>query len=811
MKQISIISLLLLWLLITDLFAQTGTIVGSVTNPKGEPIEFVNIGLEGTSKGGTTNKEGKYRIENVKNGEYAILASSIGYKNESTRISIRPEETLELNFQLSEDAVELQSVEIRGRRATTYANDISYAATKVATPIKDIPQAVSYVTKEVMADRQSYRVNDVVKNISGVNQFSYYNDFTMRGFRSDIELVNGLRVPRLFGPQSIIPYIERVEVIKGPASALFGNTNPGGTMNRVTKKPLDEERKAISFTTGSYNTFRSTLDFTGPLNVSKTLLYRLNVAYENSDDFRDLQEFKSTVIAPSISFLPTEKTRLNFDLVVEQFDGKLDRGQPIFGATAGTDLNSTPISLALNQPTDYHRTDVNFATFTLTHDFSKSIAVNASYMKYLFEEDLFEHRTSNQFAIDGVGQPIPTLMSMQVLNRQQKSVNDNLSTYLSIQARTGRIHHRILLGYDYISQEFPIGNVQRSARGYRLQGGGASTRAADFLKFERDAAGNPVPNVPHFDLQDRSYIFPAVDDYIYTQIDAANSRFSTNGVYIQDQLKFGKFQSLISLRQEFYTDLVNFGSSDEEKVEQRKLLPRFGLVYSATPNINLYASYTESFLPQDASVINNPLLGGPFDPTFASMVEGGAKGSFINNRLAMNLAIYYIENNNILINANDANNPDLLEQRGQEQARGFELDVNGAIGTNLSITANYAYNITKITESDDETQIGLIKENAPKHAGGLFANYGFSGKLLNGLNINLGTNFVSDRNTFAEEVKLPAYTIWDVGASYKVNKVKLALTFNNIFDKTHWVGGYDYVRLFPGTPRNWLLSVSYTF
>ena len=265
------------------------------------------------------------------------------------------------------------------------------------------------------------------------------------------------------------------------------------------------------------------------------------------------------------------------------------------------------------------------------------------------------------------------------------------------------------------------------------------------------------------------------------------------------------------MRQELYTDVLNFDRDNEEQVEQSKLLPRLGLVYAIRPNINLYGTYTESFQPQGASVVNDPLQGGPFDPMSAYMIEGGAKGEFFNKRLAANVAVYYIENNNILVNANDPGNPDLLEQRGQEQSRGFEIDINGAIGSDLSITANYAYNVAEISESDNEDDIGLTKENAPRHSGGLFANYGFSGDFLSGLNLNIGTNFVTERNTFARELQLPGYMVWDVGASYKVNRVKLAFTLNNVFDETHWVGGYNFVRLFPGAPRNYLLSVSYTF
>ncbi|MGK0139661.1 MAG: iron complex outermembrane receptor protein [Algoriphagus sp.] len=258
-------------------FSQTGTLHGTITDYEKKPLQYVSVILS-TGEGKVTNKLGEYSIENVNPGVYTIRISSMGYETETKQVSIIPSQTLQVNFQLKEQVLELQSVEIIGRRATTYDNKTSFAATKMATLVKDIPQAISYVTKAVMSDRQSYRINDMMQNISSVNQFSFYNDYMIRGFRSQQETINGLRVVGLFGPQILTPTLERVEVIKGPASAILGNGNPGGTMNRVTKKPLTTEKKAISFTTGSFNVFRSTLDFTGPLNESKTLLYRLNVA-----------------------------------------------------------------------------------------------------------------------------------------------------------------------------------------------------------------------------------------------------------------------------------------------------------------------------------------------------------------------------------------------------------------------------------------------------------------------------------------------------------------------------------------------------
>ncbi|WP_373517716.1 carboxypeptidase-like regulatory domain-containing protein, partial [Pricia sp.] len=492
MKNMLTISLFLL-LSSTMVFAQT-IIQGTVADENDEPLFGATVRLTDT-KGTTTDFDGNYTVKDVNEGNYSFEVTFLGYRSQNKKVNVSGQDILTVDFVLSPASEQLQEVEIIGRREKSYKNDITFAATKTATAIKDIPQAVSYVTKEVFADQQAFRVNDVVKNISGVNQFSYYDDFSFRGFRSGDTYINGLRVIGLFGPEPLLANIERVEVIKGPASAMFGNSIPGGIMNRVTKKPLTEDRKAINFTVGSFNTLRTTADFTGPVNEKETLLYRLNLAYENSDSFRDLQEFKSYVIAPSISFLPTDRTRINFDLVITDFDGKLDRGQPIFGATAGTDLNSTPISFAIGQTSDFQKTDVAYSTLSLNHQFSDRLSFNASYMRYMFEEDLEEHRTSNQFAINGNGEPLPTLMGMQVITRQQQFIADNLSSYFVYQPKTGALEHKIVAGFDYNEQRQPVGNAQSFAQGYFQQGGGSSTDPEDFPDYVRDENGNPVPNV----------------------------------------------------------------------------------------------------------------------------------------------------------------------------------------------------------------------------------------------------------------------------------------------------------------------------
>ena len=799
-------------------FAQTnaGSLQGYVKDQNGKSLELVNVSLEGTSLGAITDLKGYFQISRIPSGTYNVVVSAVGYQKANQQIEVTPDEAASINFTVNELTTQLQEVEITGRRETTYKNELSFVATKTATPLKDVPQAVSYVTKEVMQDQQAFRLGDVVKNISGVNQFSGYDDFTLRGFRAtNSSLINGLRTYSAWS-QPLTANLERVEVIKGPASAMFANTDPGGTINRVTKKPLAENRKSLSFTTGSYNTYRAAADFTGPMNENHKLLYRLNLAYQDAKSFRDLQENRDLLIAPSISFLPNDKTSVNFDMVYSSSRGKLDRGQPIFGAAAGTDLTSTPISFAIGKPDDYLIEDNLFITASLQHKLNENISFNTSYMKFFYKEDLMEHRTSNRYAVDSLGNPIPTKMEMMTIERMGNNYTDNITSYLVMDFNTGRASHKLLAGYDFIQNTVPVGNSSKNARGYRRTDGTAGVynpnaenfNPADFM-YEN---GIPQPNVGHFDLTNPDYSLANTSNYIYTTSVVNPGLYKVHGIYLQDQIKIGRLQALLGLRQEFYANYLSYNTENEDKVVQNALIPRVGLVYSVTDQINAYATYVYGYQPQSATIMSDPTrFGGPFNPLISNMAEIGAKSEFFNSMLAINLAAYRIEQNNILVNANDTGNPDLLRQRGQEVAKGVELDVIGRILPNLSITANYALNETIITASDVEAEVGQVKENAPMHQGGFWAKYNIDRGMFDGIGFGLGSNFVSERNTFSDVLKLPGYGILDAALYYRIDKFQISVNVNNITNKIHWVGGYDYNRLYPGMPRNFLASVGYTF
>ncbi|SFU18789.1 iron complex outermembrane recepter protein [Algoriphagus locisalis] len=821
MKKIILLTLIfILPLGVISAFAQSAGIKGKVTDATGSPLEFANISLKNTKQGAITDANGEFSISEVNPGAYSLIVSSIGYEKQTREINLEKGQILEENFRMSELQLGLQTVEIVGRREVGYDNKETFSSTKTASLIKDVPSTINFVTKELILDQVAFTVNDVVKNVPGVNQFSFYNDISIRGFRIQGQrnsgtLLNGMRTFTSFWKPQLIPHIERVEVIKGPASALFGNASPGGSINRVTKKPLEESRKSISTTVGSFNTIRALADFTGAMSEDKKLLYRLNLGFENSDGFRDLQFSRNLVIAPSFAFLPTAHTSLNFDIVYQDSKGRLDRGQAAFG---NRDLTTTPITTSLSAINDYLNEVTINATVSLLHNFSEAISFNSTYQLSSYTEDLLEHRTSNQFAALGDGSLDDTKVAMRVFIRKRSWNNNAFNNYLNAAYNLGSIKNTALIGYDYFRQEQLPGGSQLEARTYLLKNGNAvnSYNPDNRDNYQLDAEGNPLTNVAHFDLT--SPISNGIRDmskYIYNQVTYNQYLQQTHGIYLQNQSEIGPLKVLLGLRQEYFQDLLNYNSPEEEEVKQQALLPRVGLVYTINPRINLYGTWVQGYQPQEAAGIINPDAGGPFDPLTSEMFEVGAKTEWFNKRVSGTVSLYQIKERGGLYNANNPDNPELMLQLGEEQSRGVELNLSGNILPNWSIVAGYAFNDAKITQADIEEVVGRQKPNAPKNSANFWTKYIFENGSINGLGIGLGYNYVSDR--FGSIVSadqpdvFPAYGIVDAALYYKLEKVQFQVNANNLFNKTHWVGGYDVLRAFPGSPRSIMTTVSYTF
>ena len=828
---------LLLWGLllgcIPTLLAQEAIIVrGHVTDTQGNPLLGVSIVLEGTTKGASTNEKGLYEIHRVPVGKQTFVFSSMGYQTVKRDFEVTPNPSgthTHLNVSLQEEAQQLQEVEIIGRRESSYKNTSSFSGTKTATAIRDIPQTINYVTKEVILDQGASTVNDVVKNVSGVSQYTTYNDFSIRGVRTtgnrnSGNLLNGMRAQTSLWSASSLANIERVEVIKGPAAALFGNAAPGGIINRVTKKPLLQRQHTVSVNTGSWGTLKTYGDFTGPLNESKSLLYRLNLGYETTDGYRDLQGRNTLTIAPSFSFIPNEKTRFNVDITYYRLDGKVDRGQTIFG---DADLYSVPITRSLSATNDFLRETQMNISLGLTHKITDNLSFNSTYLNSSYSEDLREHNQANSYYMQQQGKANtgdPTKILMQALLRQRTFRNNSFNNYFNYNFTTGLVKHTLLVGYDYFQVELLPGASQLTAGGYLLKNGKTTTtfNPARLNTYVVDANNNPMTNVAVFDLNKPTTgnVMKETGKYIFTSGNTKPTLQTSHGVYLQEQLEVSIVKLLLGLRKEFFMDYINYKENNEEKIEQQALIPRVGLVITATDNINFYSTWMKGFEPQSADTQSNPdRYGGPFDPVYSELYEVGAKTDWFNKRLSATASVFKIIQQNTLYPASPAvpGKPDLKMQIGEEESNGFEFDLAGEITPNWSILANYAYIDARITKTaqNNEKDFDMQRPSTPRHSGNIWTKYIITEGPLKHLGFGAGYNFVTERygqvGRRTNTTVYPGYGLVNAVLYYKINQIQLQLNLNNVLNQTHWVGGYDKLRSFPGAPRNINASVTYKF
>jgi iron complex outermembrane recepter protein len=819
---------------ITATLAQTtkGRVVDANT---GTPIVGATVRILNTDKGTSTDAEGNFSLDVPTAGASTGLASpgtlQISFVGFTTQ-NVKARERF-FTVELVPEITDLQTVEVVGRAAKNYNSEYSFSATKIATLNKDLPQAISTVTKELIADRQAFQLADAVRVVSGVTPSSFYNQYAIRGISQNEEgqIINGMRTRQYYFIQPLTANIERVEVLKGPASASFSSVDPGGSINLVTKKPLAVDRKEVSVSAGSFSTIRSTLDFTGPFNKEKTLLYRVNGAYQQARSFRDLVQNNALLISPSFSYIPNQKTALNAELIYSDMTGTLDRGQPIFGAVAGqTDLNSTPISLNLGASNDFFRSKEVIITGSLSHKFSEAVSFNASYMKQTWTEDLQEHRTTNAFAPDLTNAQVRSLAAMQFVQRKQFWNIDNLNAYFTFAFSTGAARHTLLAGYDLSDWQKLKGGGQNAARGFLLTNGTvagtfAVANAANYQTQTVAGVAIPRPNVPHFDLANPTYTVRNINDYVLNVRTALPPALTTtNALYLQDQLKISKLTVLLGLRHESFRDITNYQAPGERSFTQTALLPRIGLTYALRPNLNLYGTYLEGFqgqsntvtlMPNTGSFFNTSKSANQFEPLRSDLKEIGAKATLLGGRMSLNAAVFEINQRNLLLNANIPAFPDSLVTRGAERSRGFEMDMAGYLLPNWQINAAYAYINATIQADNDATLVGQRKQNTPVHSGNVWTRYNFlPNSPLGDLGIGAGFQYSGSRIPwFTRAFEVPGYTVFDLALYYTPAKtnVQVAMNVNNVFNTTYWVGAQNYLRLFPGAPRSTMLTLTYRF
>jgi iron complex outermembrane receptor protein len=508
------------------------------------------------------------------------------------------------------------------------------------------------------------------------------------------------------------------------------------------------------------------------------------------------------MLAPTVTFLVSDKTTLNTELVYTHIDGYLDRGLPI----KGNDLYAVPRSFTLSQPSDYFRTSTYYLNASLNHKFNDWLSFNAAYLDFTYGENLSEHRTLNSYA----DAPANTVMNLRYFDRRAEEYTKNLAAYFVLNRSTGSVAHKVVVGLDYIRFSTDKESTMFEARKKLV--GGVETPLTFDLKN------------PDYEIQDPTkYIRRPLPQFF---IDYLNSIYHTTGVYVQDQLEVtSRLGLLLGVRYEMFADEHDYGDGSTN-IMQKKLLPRAGLTYALRDNLNYFASYSAGFRPLKPEYIRFPERYGrstPFSPEASYQLETGLKGEFFQKALFGTVAVYQIVKRNQLVTTG-ALTPDgapVYRQNGQARSRGAELELVGNIRPNLSVNANYAFNHTEVLQADLAAENGQPLANAPKHSAGLWLKYTLITPALRGLGFAVGGNHVSRRRTENQVAAVgtgelywahwPAYTVADVALFYTTGKFNFHVNLNNVFDKYYFVGGYDFFRASPGAPRNLMTTLGYTF
>lgn len=666
-----------------------------------------------------------------------------------------------------EKNMELQRIEIIGNASDQRYAGSTFATTKTEIDILDLGQSISSITSETIEEQGLMRLNDAAPFAAGVNEFSVYDDLTIRGFRnSDDRRVNGMRTYNNFWSQTSVAHLERIEIIKGPAAATFGDASPGGVINLVTKKPLPTAHREASASIGSYDSLTGALDVTGPLDEAGEWLYRLTASVEDADSFRN-QVFNETVTAaPSFSWLPGSGTRLNLDVVYTDASTVLDRGQP--NVRSGDSLGRVPPEVSITQPGDGLDTTDTSVNLTLDQELGSRWALTVSHMYYDYEEKLIEHRTTNRYLSD-------TEVELGYNDRDTEAEVNATTAYVSGDFETGRTLHRLVVGVDHTTRDDRQVNI--GARGV------GSFDVLNPEYFQRDIAS--------YGLQESSW-------------SPWETELETTGYYLHDQIEFDNWIVLAGLRYDEFESFTRSAGQRTPVDTNTQVSPRVSVTYKLGSDRSVYASWLTGFEPQAGFT---ELNGGPFDPSDSELFEIGYKQRAFDDRLLFTASLYEITKNDIVVYANDEDNPDLYRQRGQERSRGFELEASGQVSDRLTLIANYAYNDAEVTEDTNPALVGTPKENAPKHTGTLWGRY----DLGSGFGFGAGVTHVSERKTFVDELELPAYTLFSAGVYYTAGDLQLALLGRNLTDREHWTGGYNFGRVFPGDPRTFRLSARYRF
>ena len=665
------------------------------------------------------------------------------------------------------ETLEQINVQDTGIKQNGYQTTGTSVVSKAEVPVFDTPNTVNILSTKLLEDRKPESLIDALYNVSGVSQANtlggMFDSIQKRGFggnRDNSIMRNGLQA----GPaKNFSATTETVEVLKGPASVLYGIQDPGGVVNIITKKPQQTPRYVVGGTLGNHSLWGTQLDFTGGLGNG--FAYRFIYDKQEKDYWRNFGKVKNTTYAPSLSW-ENDKTKVLLSYEHKDILEPFDRGTNLLTATNA--LPDIPVSRRLDEPNNETTAKTDNIDFKIEHKLSDGWKLNAgySYARYKYFYD--------QARITNIN--VKTRTARRAIEQQQGDQ---------------RVHSGTL----NIVGEFGIGDIAN-----RFVAG------IDAMRNIRDLGPIYNQGIMNSDIN--------IDNPNYTSPVAAHKNGNGNayqynylktvGVYIQDTAYFtDNFIMTGGLRYEYFDqfagrhclnaanckkgqNLTKTGNTDQH---DGKLLYQLGAVYKFTPHIATFANYSESFRPQMS--VATP-VSGDLKPEQGKSFEIGAK--YENLGFNATLALFNITKRNVAESVGSGSNAQ-LNIVGKQRSRGVEFDLNGQITDSLSVAANYTY--TKVKSLENELYPDAVNQQlsgVPKHQASLFLAYNVGEFDFGNIRVGGGARYLGSwhayNSDYTKAYKLPHAVVYDAFIAYDTKisgkKVSFQLNGKNLTDKTYY-------------------------
>ena len=668
-----------------------------------------------------------------------------------------------------------------------------------------VPFSTASLTQQILHDQQPDRLDDVMEFVSGaevVPDGQSASGFEIRGFPTYQYYLDGVRVsPDLHhdGFRDLAD-VDSVEILKGPASLLYGRTEPGGLINVITKQPLATPLLSIEQQAGSFGRTGTLLDAGGPMLSDGSFLYRFNAAWESGGSFRDIPDSRRILLAPAVTWKSSPQTETTAYLEYLNSHDPSDSGLPIVGSL----LPPVPISRSVEAGGEIHTTDLRLGvrgSHAFDDDWSLTHHEDARWIRAPQAPQL-------ALAADGL-EAIQCNPSSCPVARELVAipVARGYTYYASVDlARTfslWRTQHAVLIGTDFFQTESYS----------QLEEAGAFDLTTDLYHPE----GIPIP----LELLDAAQ---DIDRNVHER---------WGSWYVQDQVSFlDSFYALLSLRfDKAWTGISQtsqppasngfaFGTQNEQA---HALTKRIGLVWHPTDALSLYAKYSENFGAAPGLYVAATTNTGLYLPVqSAAEVESGVKLEFADHRAAATLAAFSLSKKNVSSSLLEpALDPDgTLFLTGSARNTGLELEVHGDVAPGVQLLANYAYTASKIdnftpgpfTTVNTSEQIGYTGNRlfgVPRNGGSVWGSYQFTDPVLKGLKLGLGCIARGAREgDNVNDYPLPGFTKWNALAAYSWRAWGTQLTVqanvDNVFNTRYFESISGTRTVMPGAPRRWL-------